>query len=168
MTLDSLAPEPVIEIRLATATDASGIAQLLADSFSEYRLLYTLEGFEATAIGAAEVADRLQEGPLWIAMRDTVIVGTVSVVRQSDSLYVRGMAVHPNARGRQIGEQLMEQAEHYGVRQGLRRLFLSTTPFLDRAISLYEKIGFRRIDTGPHDLFGTPLFTMEKILSVGP
>jgi hypothetical protein len=42
-------------------------------------------------------------------------------------------------------------------------LFLSTTPFLNAAIRLYELNGFRRPGE-PHDLFGTPLFTMEKFL----
>ncbi|HEV8659305.1 MAG TPA: hypothetical protein VGS96_11840 [Thermoanaerobaculia bacterium] len=43
-----------------------------------------------------------------------------------------------------------------------RDLVLSTTPFLDRAIALYERCGFRRTDEPPHDRFGTPLFTMRK------
>jgi ribosomal protein S18 acetylase RimI-like enzyme len=43
-------------------------------------------------------------------------------------------------------------------------MFLSTTPFLIGAISLYERAGFRRTGEGPHDLFGTPLFSMEKVL----
>jgi short-subunit dehydrogenase len=42
---------------------------------------------------------------------------------------------------------------------------LSTTP-LTRAISLYEQYGFRRSDEGPNNLFGTPLFTMVKVLYV--
>jgi hypothetical protein len=41
---------------------------------------------------------------------------------------------------------------------------LSTTPFLNSAIRLYENFGFRRNEAEPHDLFGTPMFTMEKIL----
>jgi hypothetical protein len=47
---------------------------------------------------------------------------------------------------------------------GYERLLLSTTPFLDRAIRLYEKFGFRRNGEPPHDLFGTPLITMDKII----
>jgi len=41
-------------------------------------------------------------------------------------------------------------------------MLLSTTPFLDDAIRLYQRFGFERIREGPHDLAGTPLFTMEK------
>src|SRR5260370_227302 len=44
-------------------------------------------------------------------------------------------------------------------------MYLSTTPFLDRAIRLYERFGFQRSDEGPLDLFGTPLFTMTKRLN---
>jgi len=51
--------------------------------------------------------------------------------------------------------------------RGCKRLYLSTTPFLHSAIRLYERCGFRRTDEGPHDLFGTPLFTMEKGVSAG-
>jgi putative acetyltransferase len=75
------------------------------------------------------------------------------------------MVVRPTARGQRIGERLLAQVENFAVAEGLGRLFLSTTPFLDRAIRLYERLGFQRINEGPHDLFGTPLFTMEKFLS---
>jgi GNAT superfamily N-acetyltransferase len=92
------------------------------------------------------------------------IVGTASVVAKGEGLYVRGMAVLPTARGRKTGWLLLEHMEDFAVQNGLRRLFLSTTPFLSRAIRLYERFGFRRIAAGPHDLLGTPLFTMEKTL----
>jgi hypothetical protein len=43
-------------------------------------------------------------------------------------------------------------------------LLLSTTPFLASAIRLYEQYGFVKSDRGPQNLFGTPLFAMEKPL----
>jgi len=91
-------------------------------------------------------------------------MGTVSAVARADSLYVRGMAVLPAARGRRIGQCLLQQAEKFALGNHCRRLFLSTTPFLLRAIRLYEHFGFCRTDEGPRELFGTPLFTMEKLL----
>ncbi|MGH9751682.1 MAG: GNAT family N-acetyltransferase [Blastocatellia bacterium] len=79
---------------------------------------------------------------------------------------MRGMAVDPAARGSGIGRELMTWVEEYAARRGFKRLYLSTTPFLSDAIRLYEKCGFVRTDDGPDNLFGTPLFTMEKKLEV--
>jgi GNAT superfamily N-acetyltransferase len=83
-------------------------------------------------------------------------------VLQGESLYVRGMAALPSARGRQIGKLLVDSVQDFATARGCQRLFLSTTPFLSRAIALYERLGFVRTAEGPHDLFGTPLFTMER------
>lgn len=154
-----------IQIRLAESRDAQAIASLLAASFAEYKALYTSEGYAATAITSEQVANRISEGPMWVALADERVAGTVSVVVKSGSLYIRGMAVRPSARGQRIGERLLAQVERFAESNGIPRLFLSTTPFLDRAIRLYERWGFRRTDQGSHDLYGTPLFTMEKILS---
>jgi GNAT superfamily N-acetyltransferase len=59
---------------------------------------------------------------------------------------------------------LLQHVEDWATSQGCSRLFFSTTPFLSAAIRLYEKFGFRRTGEGPHELAGTPLFTMEKKL----
>lgn len=101
---------------------------------------------------------------MWVAVRGDVVVGTVSVVPRGESLYVRGMAVLPAARGQRLGEALLQQVEEFASAHGYRRLYLSTTPFLARAIQLYERAGFSRSDEGPHELCGTPLFTMEKVV----
>jgi ribosomal protein S18 acetylase RimI-like enzyme len=151
-----------IEIRRAEASDAPAIAFLLAEAFAEYRSLYTSNGYAATAINREEVVRRIEEGPVWVALSGELILGTVSVVLKGESLYLRGMAVLPAARGHRIGELLLTHVEEFAVSKGVQRLFLSTTPFLDRAIRLYEHFGFHRTSDGPHDLFGTPLFTMEK------
>ena len=153
-----------IEIRPAESNDAPAIAFLLAEAFAEYVSLYTPEGYAATAIRPEEMVRRIEDGPVWVSISGGLIVGTVSVMLKGKSLYVRGMAVLPAARGQRIGELLLAQVERFAASKGIRRLFLSTTPFLDRAIRLYENRGFQRIDEGPHDLFGTPLFTMEKVI----
>lgn len=153
-----------VEIRLAVAEDARAVASVLRESFAEYERLYTREGFDATTPAGAAVLRRIEEGPVWVALVDGVIVGTVSVVPKGESLYVRGMGIAPSARGRGIGELLLKQAEGFASGRGFVRLFLSTTPFLHRAIRLYERHGFERTGEGPDNLFGTPLFTLEKIL----
>jgi len=155
---------PAITIRRAVADDAPAVVSLLYESFLEYESLYTVEGFAATVISRSGVIDRMRAGPLFVATMNSKVVGTVAIVPKGESLYIRGMAVHPSARGQRLGERLLSYVENLANSQGARRLLLSTTPFLERAIRLYESFGFERTDEGPHDLHGTPLLTMQKLL----
>jgi ribosomal protein S18 acetylase RimI-like enzyme len=155
-----------VQVRRATTDDAAWVASVLRQAFAEYEPLYTEQGYAATTPGAGEIAARMGEGPVWVAVDREQIVGTGSVVSRREGSYIRGMAVTPSARGLGIGRRLLDEIQRFAIGQGCRRLFLSTTPFLDRAICLYEAFGFRRINDGPHDLFGTPLFTMEKTVAL--
>lgn len=90
------------------------------------------------------------------------VFGTLGALRSGDDLYLRSMAVHPRVRRGHIGRRLLEIAEEFAREEGCDGLVLSTTPLLDRAIALDQRYGFRRTAEPPHDLFGTPLFTMRK------
>jgi GNAT superfamily N-acetyltransferase len=153
------------EIRRATPNDAAAIANVLHESFAAFKQLYTDGGFAATTPTAEHVLIRMREGPVWVALHDGVMSGTVAAVVKGRSVYIRGMAVLPSARGYGTGAALLRQAEAWAATEGYDRLFLSTTPFLSSAIRLYEGFGYRRTDEGPQELFGTPLFTMEKDIS---
>jgi putative acetyltransferase len=154
--------QPSIHIRMAEATEAAAIASVLSQSFVEHQTSYTPAAFAATTPTAAEIRRRLHEGPVWVACHRDAIIGTVSVVPKGEACYVRSMAVLPAARGHGIGRLLLQHVEQFAAAQGYKYLLLSTTPFLTRAIRLYEQVGFRRSTDGPHDLFGTALFTMLK------
>jgi N-acetylglutamate synthase-like GNAT family acetyltransferase len=153
-----------MQIRLATRTDTSLIASVLVQSFWEYKGLYTPEAFAATISTITELEHRLIEGPVWIALENETVVGTVSVVPYREALLIRSLAVPPTNRGQGVGELLLHHIEKYAYEKGYKLLFLSTTPFLTSAIRLYERFGFRRSNEGPHDRLGTPIFTMTKQL----
>jgi len=113
----------------------------------------------------------MREGPIWLAFDDETPVGTAAAMCRSDpgavhpsGCYIRGMGVLPDWRSRGIGYLLLNAIEQFATENGADRLVLSTTPFLDDAIRLYVRFGFERSAAGPHDLFGTPLFTMTKNL----
>ena len=153
-----------LEVRPAAGEDAEDISDILLTSFREFQSLYTPEGFAATTPTPAEILIRLSQGPIWIATLSGRKVGTVSVVLKGSDLYVRGMAVVPEARGAGVAVAMFELVDEYANAQECKRQFLSTTPFLDRAIAFYKSLGFTKIGDGPTDLFGTPLFTMERWL----
>jgi putative acetyltransferase len=154
-----------IEIRYAAPADALALALILYESFREYESLYTPEAFAATVLTSDKIRSRItEEGGVWVAQYKDVPVGTVSALPMNDQLYIRSMAVAPSARGCGVGRLLLQQMERSATDEGLTRLTLKTTPFLTRAIRLYEHFGFQCIDDEPDDLFGTPLIVMEKIL----
>ncbi len=163
-TMSANRGKPEIRVEVAHQKDAEAIAAVLHAAFAEFEPIYTPEAFAATTPAVAQIHSRWHEGPVWIAIANNNIVGTVAAVVKQDSLYVFSMAVLPAAQGQGIGRLLLEAAENYARTQGCNRLFLSTTPFLTDAIRLYERFGFERTDEGPDELFGTPLFTMEKRL----
>jgi putative acetyltransferase len=151
-------------IRRAADRDAAAVSSVLRQAFAEYQPLYTKQGYAATTPESAAILIRMQEGPLWVVQQEEQIVATASAVRKEAGLYVRGMAVLPASKGLGIGRRLLETIEAFAAEEGCKRLFLNTTPFLSRAIGLYESFGFCVVDDGGHDLFGTPVFTMEKML----
>jgi len=156
---------PEIEVRMAMLEDAAAVASVLEKAFTEYRPSYTDDGFAATVLTKEKVETRMNEGQMWVALYNKAIVGTVAAVAKGEALSVRGMGIVPAARGKRIGELLLDHVESFASARGHKRMTLSTTPFLSRAIRLYERFGFQRSNEEPFELFGTPLFTMVKNLS---
>jgi ribosomal protein S18 acetylase RimI-like enzyme len=155
-----------IDIHLATPGDETSIASLLHEAFLAYRPSYTPEGFSATTPSSDTIRARFDEGPVWVAVDGAAIVGTVSALPQGEAIYIRSLAVLPTARGQGVGRALLRTVEEYASEHGFARLTLSTTPFLSSAIRLYEGFSYHRSEEGPQDLFGTPLFSMAKVLKI--
>ena len=162
--MKNIKKELEIQIRIAAANDAFSIETLMLEAFSEFNSVYTKEAFDATAIKSAEILERMNEGPLWVAILNGKIIGTVSAVHKESSLYIRGMAVHTEERGRRVGEMLLIEAEKYAAANNCSRLFLGTTRYLESAIRLYERMGYRRLEE-LEDFFEMPLIIMEKFLN---
>jgi len=153
----------MIKIRRAVTGDAAAISALLYKAFIEYKSLYTEKGFEATTPDREVIEERINKKAVWLVMNNNFIAGTVSLFPQRDQLYVRSLAVNPNARGQGIGRLLMDHVHEMAFAHGCSQIMLTTTPFLLPAIKLYEKFGFEA--KGKDDLFGTPLIWMTKNLA---
>jgi hypothetical protein len=71
---------PNVQIRAATAEDAEAIASVLSRSFAKFKSAYTPKGFAATTPTTDQLRARWSEGPVWIAVFNDSVVGTVSAV----------------------------------------------------------------------------------------
>ena len=152
-----------VSVRRAVVDDVDAIAAILREAFAEFASDYTPEAFAIVTPPSNEIHGRFDEGPMWVAVGEGRFLGTVSAVPEPDHLYIRSMAVVPDAQGRGIGKRLMTAVEEYAVENGFGTLFLYTTEFSTNAVRLYETLGFKKDrDTTADEWYGTAGMSMLK------
>ncbi len=95
---------------------------------------------------------------------DGCICGTVAMVKHNDgSFEMTKMCVNEKYQGRQIGKKLAVEAIKKAKKLGAKKIFLETNKDLDRAVSLYKKLGFRSVPykNGSVSEYERPTIKME-------
>ena len=154
-----------LEIRLAQPGDEETVVRLLLEAFEPFRDEYTPGGFDETTASADVVRERLESAKIWIAFDDGEAVGTVTSIPETERIYVRSMAVTPNAQGRGVGQALLDALEADARERDFKKLYLYTTFVLPGARPLYEKNGFVVTrETAPEEWHYMGGVEMEKVL----
>jgi N-acetylglutamate synthase-like GNAT family acetyltransferase len=94
----------------------------------------------------------------WIAELDGEVVGCVFLVRASKTIAkLRLFLVEPEARGLGIGKRLVDDCVGFARAAGYRKVRLWTQSILVAARHIYERAGFRLIESAPHHSFSRDL-----------
>ena len=100
----------------------------------------------------------------WIAEIDGQNVGHVFLVRhpdQPDTAKLRLLFVERCARGKGIGDALVNECVRFARTAGYKKVVLWTQSILTAAHRIYEKHGFRLVREAPHHSFGHDLVGQE-------
>lgn len=97
----------------------------------------------------------LPYGRLYLAYCDGEAAGCIGLRKlDAQRCEMKRLYVRPQFRGRRLGEQLVEKIIEDARAIGYSHIMLDTLPFLEAAISMYQKFGFsttERYNDSPMD-----------------
>ena len=119
--------------------------KLIIDGDSRYREFLTMQNYEDELLHP-EKKYGLPYGRLYLAYCDQQLAGCVAL-RQLDEhrCEMKRLYVRPKFRKQHIGGILVQRIIADAKAIGYSHLLLDTFPFLDVAVRMYEKLGFRYI-----------------------
>ena len=101
----------------------------------------------------------------WIAEREGENVGSVLLMRETPEIArLRLLLVEPKARGLGIGARLVEEALRFAREARYRELTLWTNDVLVAARRIYERAGFKLVESERHRSFGKALVGQNWVL----
>jgi GNAT superfamily N-acetyltransferase len=118
---------------------------------AEYGLSAIFEGYVAETLGEFGKLNRPGRDRLWLAEIDGRLVGSVGIIgREDGAAQLRWLLVAPDARGRGLGQRLLDEALAFCRDGGCTSVYLWTISILTDAARLYLAAGFRKTEeTGP-------------------
>jgi DNA-binding MarR family transcriptional regulator/N-acetylglutamate synthase-like GNAT family acetyltransferase len=94
----------------------------------------------------------------WIAEMDGEVVGSVFCVKAAeDTAKLRLLLVDPRARGYGLGTRLVIECIRFARKAGYKKMVLWTNSCLLEARHIYDKLGFKLMESEAHRSFGYDL-----------
>ena len=143
-------------LRQASDDELDTVASLIVDAYAEHAAQMSPDAWSSFANEIANVRGRLSDSELWVAERDGVIVGSVTLFggwrgTQEGTVGLRLLAVPPERRGEGVGTALMEAAIARARELGKSRMVMTTTQEMAAVREITDAMGFVREPALDHE-----------------
>lgn len=106
---------------------------------------FYVEDFDREVLSKPEQYILNRGGHIFFAVENSKVLGTVALMPHNEDFFeLTKMAVSPEARGKKIGQKLMQHCIDFSKSQKMKLLLYSNTK-LENAIYIYRKFGFIEI-----------------------
>jgi len=138
-----------VSFRLIEEKDNKGIAELIREVFREFNIARPGTVYFDPTTDDLYKLFRTPGSEYWIAEENSIIIGGCGVfptlnLPEGYAELVK-LYLASSHRGRGIGWQLMEKTFESARRLNYMHLYLESLPELGKAISLYERAGFKML-----------------------
>jgi putative acetyltransferase len=136
-----------MELRPVIASDVPLVIALVRDTLTEFGLEFGKGSATDEELGRLPGVYRDVGGEFFVALLGGALIGTAGVVPMGSGIFeLRKMYLSPLARGKGVGQKLLDACLAHCRSRGGRRVVLDTTHSMTAAIAFYERNGFVRDD----------------------
>ncbi|OQP65098.1 GNAT family N-acetyltransferase [Niastella populi] len=141
-----------IAIRTIQPADNQALAVIIRNALAEFGANKPGTVYYDATTDALYELFRKAGSIYYVAEENGVLLGGAGIYPSpglpADTCELVKMYLSPNARGKGIGKLLIEKALEFATATGYRNVYIETMPELRKAMSVYEKFGFKYLD-GP-------------------
>lgn len=127
----------------------------------EYNYAASFEGYVAESFFEFLLNYNPQRDRLWCAEHNGKIVGCIGIVGHQERAQLRWFLIDPLYRGIGLGKKLLNLALEFAKNKGYKSIYLDTTSDLEKAISLYQSVGFTKVSEKPNNSWREDITELE-------
>lgn len=158
-----------ITIRPIQAKDYARIATILRNALLEHQAAKPGTAYYDASTDALTAFFERPNAAYFVAEIENHVVGGVGIyptegLPEGVCELVK-MYIDPAFRGRGIGQQLIAHASEFAKESGYELIYLESMPELQKAVSIYEHLGFQHLDQplGNTGHFSCPIWMLKQI-----
>lgn len=107
-----------------------------------------------------------QGGHIFFYQQNEATIGTFALIKiNKDTFELGKMAVSPAARGKGIGQKMLQFCIKFAQEAGWKKLILYSNTSLENSIYIYKKFGFIEVPIGSENPYSRGNIKMEKQLN---
>jgi putative acetyltransferase len=140
-----------IQIRPIEPNDNIDLAKVIRGALEEFGAnkpgtVY----FDPTTDALFELFNNTPGSYYYVALINDVLVGGAGIFPTENlpdgTCELVKLYLHKDARGTGLGKQLLNKAMDWAKEFGYKQVYLESMPELSKAVSIYENVGFKRIN----------------------